>query len=54
MTNMQWTLKDYNGKTYSVSPKSHTNLQAGWGGEGVEVLPAGGYVWSFTNNGYGY
>ena len=36
-------------------PKGANTAQAAWGSEGsVEVLPAGGYVWSFKDNGYGY
>ncbi|KAK7692676.1 hypothetical protein QCA50_004309 [Cerrena zonata] len=49
-----WTLRNYNGRTLSVSPRCSLHLQAAWGSEGVKVMPEGNYVWTFTNNGEGF
>ena len=50
----QWSIRFFNGSTYSVSPRGNTHLQAAWGSEGVKVMSAGNYVWTFTNNGQGF
>ncbi|TBU37446.1 hypothetical protein BD309DRAFT_984298 [Dichomitus squalens] len=50
-----WTIKvSRDKKTFSVTPKGASTDEAGWGSQGsVRVLPAGGYVWSFQDNGDG-
>jgi len=53
-TNQVWTLEDYDRKTQSVSPKNAGRLQAAWGDNVVQVMNAGGYVWTIRGSNSGY
>ncbi|EGN94203.1 hypothetical protein SERLA73DRAFT_144703 [Serpula lacrymans var. lacrymans S7.3] len=50
----KWIIRDFDPQTQSVTPATNSGLQAGWGSEGVEVLPAGNYVWTIRSSDSGY